>query len=89
MELKELSCTNCGAKIEVDILENTVKCIHCNSTFYVDSSVSEMSKYAIHNFGNLFKNNKTLKFILRVIQITVIIYFIFLMIYSLISIFVN
>lgn len=39
MELKELKCKNCGAKIELEEGKTEVTCKYCNTTFKVDDEI--------------------------------------------------
>ena len=45
MELKELKCKNCGAKIELEEGKTEVKCKYCNTTFKVDDEYSKAYNY--------------------------------------------
>ena len=45
MELKELRCKNCGAKIEVNEGTRMVTCKYCNTTFSTDDDYSAGYEY--------------------------------------------
>lgn len=45
MELKELKCKNCGAKIELEEGKTEVTCKYCNTTFKVDDEYSKAYNY--------------------------------------------
>ena len=45
MELKELKCKNCGAKVEVDENATQATCKYCNTTFAIEDEYSAGYKY--------------------------------------------
>lgn len=45
MELKELKCKNCGAKVELEEGKTEVTCKYCNTTFKVDDEYSKAYNY--------------------------------------------
>ncbi len=45
MELKELKCKNCGAKIELEEGKTEATCKYCNTTFKVDDEYSKAYNY--------------------------------------------
>ena len=45
MELMELKCKNCGAKIELEEGKTEVTCKYCNTTFKVDDEYSKAYNY--------------------------------------------
>ena len=45
MELNELKCKNCGAKIELEEGKTEVTCKYCNTTFKVDDEYSKAYNY--------------------------------------------
>lgn len=46
MELKELKCKNCGAKVELEEGKTEATCKYCNTTFKVDDEYSKAYNYA-------------------------------------------
>ena len=45
MELKELKCKNCGAKLEVEEGATEVTCKFCGTTFSIDDAYTQGYKY--------------------------------------------
>ena len=46
MELKEIKCQNCGAKLEVGLEDHEVTCKYCNTKFTIDDEYSKSYKTA-------------------------------------------
>lgn len=81
MELKELKCKNCGAKIELEEGKTEVTCKYCNTTFKVDDEYSKAYNYTkgilkAHNDQmQEFYNSREGKLSKRIINIIFIIVF--------------
>lgn len=81
MELKELKCKNCGAKIELEEGKTEVTCKYCNTTFKVDDEYSKAYNYTkgilkAHNEQmQEFYNSREGKLSKRIINIIIIIVF--------------
>lgn len=63
MELKELKCKNCGAKIEINEKDTLATCKYCNTSFSInecDNHNSESKKTSISE-----KQEKQMKTILK------------------------
>lgn len=81
MELKELKCKNCGAKIELEEGKTEVTCKYCNTTFKVDNEYSKAYNYTkgilkAHNDQmQEFYNSREGKLSKRIINIIFIIVF--------------
>ena len=81
MELKELKCKNCGAKIELEEGKTEVTCKYCNTTFKVDDEYSKAYNYTkgilkAHNEQmQEFYNSREGKLYKRIINIIIIIVF--------------
>ena len=63
MELKELKCKNCGAKIEINEKDTLATCKYCNTSFSInecDNHNSELKKTSISE-----KQEKQMKTILK------------------------
>ena len=81
MELNELKCKNCGAKIELEEGKTEVTCKYCNTTFKVDDEYSKAYNYTkgilkAHNEQmQEFYNSREGKLSKRIINIIIIIVF--------------
>lgn len=81
MELKELKCKNCGAKIELEEGKTEVTCKYCNTTFKVDDEYSKAYNYtkgilkARNEQMQEFYNSREGKLSKRIINIIIIIVF--------------
>ncbi len=81
MELNELKCKNCGAKIELEEGKTEVTCKYCNTTFKVDDEYSKAYNYTkgilkAHNEQmQEFYNRREGKLSKRIINIIIIIVF--------------
>lgn len=75
MELKELKCTSCGAKLEVEATAEKVTCDYCHTSFAVKDAYNDGYNYekgrlkayeeqlgkGMNSVANFFENNQLIK----------------------------